>query len=63
MWSTDPDDATNDLLTGGNVARGEIAHQEIQSNPGGFIGWLGDNLNSYLSRLNSAQADNQIGMM
>lgn len=63
MWSTDPDDATNDLLTGGNVARGEIARQEIQSNPGGFTGWLGDNLNSYLSRLNSAQADNQIGMM
>lgn len=63
MWSTDPDDTTNDLLTGGNVARGEIAHQEIQSNPGGFTGWLGDNLNSYLSRLNSAQADNQIGMM
>lgn len=63
MWSTDPDDTTNDLLTGGNVARGEIARQEIQSNPGGFIGWLGDNLNSYLSRLNSAQADNQIGMM
>ena len=63
MWSTDPDDTTNDLLTGGNVARGEIARQEIESNPGGFIGWLGDNLNSYLSRLNSAQADNQIGMM
>lgn len=63
MWSTDPDDTTNDLLTGGNVARGEIARQEIQSNPGGFTGWLGDNLNSYLSRLNSAQADNQIGMM
>lgn len=63
MWSTDPDDTTNDLLTGGSVARGEIARQEIQSNPGGFIGWLGDNLNSYLSRLNSAQADNQIGMM
>lgn len=63
MWSTDPDDTTNDLLTGGNVARGEIARQEIQSNPGGFIGWLCDNLNSYLSRLNSAQADNQIGMM
>lgn len=63
MWSTDPDDTTNDLLTGGNVARGEIARQEIQSNPGGFIGWLGDNLNSYLSRLNSAQADNQIGIM
>lgn len=63
MWSTDPDDTTNDLLTGGNVARGEIARQEIQSNPGGFIGWLGNNLNSYLSRLNSAQADNQIGMM
>lgn len=63
MWSTDPDDTTNDLLTGGNVARGEIACQKIQSNPGGFIGWLGDNLNSYLSRLNSAQADNQIGMM
>ena len=63
MWSTDPNDATNDLLTGGNVARGEIARKEIQSNPGGFIGWLGDNLNSYLSRLNSAQADNQIGMM
>lgn len=63
MWSTDPDDTTNDLLTGGNVARGEIARQEIQSNPGGFIGWLGDNLNSYLSRLNSAQADNQIGVM
>lgn len=63
MWSTDPDDTTNDLLTGGNVARGEIARQEIQSNPGGFTGWLGDNLNSYLSRLNSAQADNQIGVM
>lgn len=63
MWSTDPDDTTNDLLTYGNVARGEIARQEIQSNPGGFTGWLGDNLNSYLSRLNSAQADNQIGMM
>lgn len=63
MWNTDPDDAANDLLTGGNVARGEIARQEIQSNPGGFTGWLGDNLNSYLSRLNSAQADNQIGMM
>lgn len=63
MWSTDPDDTINDLLTGGNVARGEIARQEIQSNPGGFTGWLGDNLNSYLSRLNSAQADNQIGMM
>ena len=63
MWSTDPDDAANDLLTGGNVARGEIARQEIQSNPGGFTGWLGDNLNSHLSRLNSAQADNQIGMM
>lgn len=63
MWSTDPYDTTNDLLTGGNVARGEIARQEIQSNPGGFTGWLGDNLNSYLSRLNSAQADNQIGMM
>lgn len=63
MWSTDPDDTTNDLLTGGNVARGEIARQEIQSNPGGFTGWLGDNLNSYLSRLNSAQADNQIGTM
>lgn len=63
MWSTDPDDTTNGLLTGGNVARGEIARQEIQSNPGGFIGWLGDNLNSYLSRLNSAQADNQIGVM
>lgn len=63
MWSTDPDDTTNDLISGGNVARGEIARQEIQSNPGGFIGWLGDNLNSYLSRLNSAQADNQIGMM
>lgn len=63
MLSTDPDDAANDLLTGGNVARGEIARQEIQSNPGGFTGWLGDNLNSYLSRLNSAQADNQIGMM
>ena len=63
MWSTDPDDTTNDLLTGGNVARGKIARQEIQSNPGGFTGWLGDNLNSYLSRLNSAQADNQIGMM
>lgn len=43
--------------------RVEIARQEIQSNPGGFIGWLGDNLNSYLSRLNSAQADNQIGVM
>ena len=63
MWSTDPDDTTNDLISGGNVARGKIARQEIQSNPGGFIGWLGDNLNSYLSRLNSAQADNQIGMM
>lgn len=63
MWSTDHDDTTNDLLTGGNVARGEIARQEIQSNPGGFTGWLGDNLNSYLSRLNSAQADNQIGVM
>lgn len=63
MWSTDPDDTTNDLISGGNVARGEIARQEIQSNPGGFIGWLGDNRNSYLSRLNSAQADNQIGMM
>lgn len=63
MWNTDPDDTTNDLLTGGNVARGEIARQEIESNPGGFTGWLGDNLNSYLSRLNSAQADNQIGMM
>lgn len=63
MWNTDPDDATNDLLTGGNVARGEIARQEIKANPGGFTGWLGDNLNSYLSRLNSAQADNQIGTM
>lgn len=63
MWSTDPDDATNDLISGGNVARGEIARQEIQSNPGGFIGWLSDNRNSYLSRLNSAQADNQIGVM
>lgn len=63
MLSTDPDDTTNDLLTGGNVARGEIARQEIQSNPGGFTGWLSDNLNSYLSRLNSAQADNQIGVM
>lgn len=63
MWNIDPDDTTNDLLTGGNVARGEIARQEIESNPGGFTGWLGDNLNSYLSRLNSAQADNQIGMM
>lgn len=63
MWSIDPDNTTNDLLTGGNVARGEIARQQIQSNPGGFIGWLGDNLNSYLSRLNSAQADNQIGTM
>lgn len=63
MWNTDPDDTTNDLITGGNVARGEIARQEIESNPGGFTGWLGDNLNSYLSRLNSAQADNQIGMM
>ena len=63
MWSTDPDDTTNGLLIGGIVARGEIARQKIQSNPGGFIGWLGDNLNSYLSRLNSAQADNQIGMM
>lgn len=63
MWSTDPGDTTNDLISGGNVARGEIARQEIQSNPGGFTGWLGDNLNSYLSRLNSAQADNQIGMM
>ena len=63
MWSTDPDDTTNDLLTGGNVARGEIARLEIQSNPGGFTGWLSDNLNSYLSRLNSAQADNQIGTM
>lgn len=60
---TDTDDAIIDPISGGNVARGEIARQEIQSNPGGFIGWLGDNLNSYLSRLNSAQADNQIGMM
>ena len=63
MLSTGPDNMINDLLTGGNVARGEIARQEIQANPGGFIGWLGDNLNSYLSRLNSAQADNQIGTM
>ena len=55
---TDTDDAIIDPISGGNVARGEIARQEIQSNPGGFIGWLGDNLNSYLSRLNSAQADN-----
>ena len=60
---TDTDDAIIDPISGGNVARGEIARQEIQSNPGGFIGWLGDNLNSYLSRLNSAQADNQIGTM
>lgn len=57
------DDAITDPISGGNVARGEIARKEIQSNPGGFIGWLGDNLNSYLSRLNSAQADNQIGTM
>lgn len=63
MWNTDPDDAIIDPISGGNVTRGEIARQEIQSNPGGFTGWLGDNLNSYLSRLNSAQADNQIGMM
>lgn len=63
IMGTDTDDAIIDPITGGNVARGEIARQEIQSNPGGFIGWLGDNLNSYLSRLNSAQADNQIGMM
>lgn len=63
IQQTDPDDTTNDLLTGGNVVRGEIARQEIQSNPGGFTGWLVDNLNSYLSRLNSAQADNQIGTM
>jgi hypothetical protein len=60
---TDTDDAIIDPISGGNVARGEIARQEIQSNPGGFTGWLGDNLNSYLSRLNSAQADNQIGTM
>lgn len=63
IMGTDTDDAIIDPISGGNVARGEIARQEIQSNPGGFIGWLGDNLNSYLSRLNSAQADNQIGMM
>lgn len=63
MWNTDPDDAIIDPISGGNVARGEIARQEIESNPGGFTGWLGDNLNSYLSRLNSAQADNQIGTM
>lgn len=63
MWNTDPDDTGIDLITGGNVARGEIARQEIESNPGGFTGWLGDNLNSYLSRLNSAQADNQVGAM
>lgn len=63
IMGTDTDDAIIDPISGGNVARGEIARQEIQSNPGGFIGWLGDNLNSYLSRLNSAQADNQIGTM
>lgn len=63
IMGTDTGDAIIDPITGGNVARGEIARQEIQSNPGGFTGWLGDNLNSYLSRLNSAQADNQIGMM
>lgn len=63
IMGTDTDDAIIDPISGGNVARGEIARQEIQSNPGGFTGWLGDNLNSYLSRLNSAQADNQIGMM
>lgn len=63
IMGTDTDDAIIDLISGGNVARGEIARQEIQSNPGGFTGWLGDNLNSYLSRLNRAQADNQIGMM
>lgn len=63
IMGTDTDDAIVDPISGGNVARGEIARQEIQSNPGGFTGWLGDNLNSYLSRLNSAQADNQIGMM
>lgn len=63
MWNTDPDDTGIDLISGGNVARGEIARQEIESNPGGFTGWLGDNLNSYLSRLNSAQADNQVGAM
>lgn len=63
MWSTDHNDTTNDPISSGNVARGEIARQEIQSNPGGFTGWLSDNLNSYLSRLNSAQADNQIGAM
>lgn len=63
IMGTDTDDAVIDPISGGNVARGEIARQEIQSNPGGFTGWLGDNLNSHLSRLNSAQADNQIGMM
>lgn len=63
IMGTDTDDAIVDPISGGNVVRGEIARQEIQSNPGGFTGWLGDNLNSYLSRLNSAQADNQIGMM
>lgn len=63
IMGTDTDDAIIDPISGGNVARGEIARQEIKSNPGGFIGWLGDNLNSYLSRLNSAQADNQIGIM
>lgn len=63
IMGTDTDDAIIDPISGGNVARGEIARQEIESNPGGFTGWLGDNLNSYLSRLNSAQADNQIGMM
>lgn len=63
IMGTDTDDAIIDPISGGNVARGEIARQEIESNPGGFTGWLGDNLNSYLSRLNSAQADNQIGVM
>ena len=63
IMGTDTDDAIIDPISGGNVARGEIARQEIESNPGGFTGWLGDNLNSYLSRLNSAQADNQIGTM
>lgn len=63
IMGTDTDDAIMDPISGGNVARGEIARQEIESNPGGFTGWLGDNLNSYLSRLNSAQADNQIGTM
>lgn len=63
MFSTDPDDTTIDLISGGNVARGEIIRQEIQSNPGGFVGWVGDNRNSYLSRLNSAQADNLLGIM